>query len=171
MRKVLLLGVVGAALYAGTANHGAPVASTAHASGAAATAAIAYAQGQIGKPYIWGGPTAPGTGDGFDCSGLTQAAWSAAGISIPRTSEEQWAAGPQIPASQAAPGDLVFFAGGDGTPESPGHVGIVTGPDQMIDGYGSGTDVRSESFGLSTSAPGLTDPVGFTDPAASGRAA
>jgi peptidoglycan DL-endopeptidase CwlO len=170
VKKIAVLGAAAVALYAGTAGHGAPVASTAHASGAAATA-IDYAQQQIGRPYIWGGPTAPGTSGGFDCSGLAQAAWAAAGVSIPRTSEEQWAAGPQVPASQAAPGDLVFFAGSDGTATSPGHVGIVTGPGQMIDGYGSGTDVRSESYGLPSSAPGLANPVGFTDPAAAGKGA
>jgi peptidoglycan DL-endopeptidase CwlO len=166
VKKIAVLGAAAVALYVGTANHGAPVTSTAHASGTAATA-ISYAQQQIGKPYQWGG-TGP---DAFDCSGLAQAAWSAAGVSIPRTSEEQWAAGPQVPASQAVPGDLVFFAGSDGTATSPGHVGIVTGPGQMIDGYGSGTDVRSETYGSPSSAPGLANPIGFTDPAAAGKGA
>ena len=47
-------------------------------------------------------------------------AYRAAGINIPRTSEQQWPWGPRIPASQAEPGDLVFFAGSDGTPPRPG---------------------------------------------------
>ena len=63
---------------------------------APAAGVVGYAEQQIGRPYIWGGPTMPGTGAGFDCSGLAQAAWSAAGVTIPRTSEEQWAR-PQIP--------------------------------------------------------------------------
>jgi cell wall-associated NlpC family hydrolase len=90
---------------------------------------IAYAEAQIGKPYLWGA-TGP---DAFDCSGLAMMAYRAAGITIPRTSQQQWAAGPRVPASQARPGDLVFFAGTDGTRAAPGHVGILTGKNQMID--------------------------------------
>jgi len=47
-------------------------------------------------------------------------AYRAAGVTIPRTSQQQWAFGKQIPASQVKPGDLVFFAGSDGTPFSRG---------------------------------------------------
>jgi peptidoglycan DL-endopeptidase CwlO len=116
---------------------------------------IAYAEAQIGKPYQWGG-TGP---DAFDCSGLTMMAYRAAGIDIPRTSQQQWAFGQQIPASQAKPGDLVFFAGSDGTPFSPGHVGIViAGHDMMIDAPQTGQTVTAQSFA------GSTDLVGFTRP-------
>jgi peptidoglycan DL-endopeptidase CwlO len=107
---------------------------------------------------LWGG-TGP---DEFDCSGLTQDAYAAQGVSIPRTSQDQWAAGPQT--SSPKWGDLVFFAGVDGTSSAPGHVGIYLSPDEMIDAYGSGTVVRTESFGLSSSAGGLQDVVGYTDP-------
>ena len=55
--------------------------------------AIGYAREQLGKPYLWGG-TGP---DAFDCSGLVMMAYRAAGINIPRTSEEQWSWGPQDP--------------------------------------------------------------------------
>jgi len=128
----------------------------------AAAAAIAYAQAQLGKPYLWGG-TGPGA---FDCSGLVMQAYAAAGVSIPRTSQDQWAAGPQVSAPR--PGDLVFFAGADGTPAAPGHVGLVVDPawHLMIDAYGAGTVVREETWGLPGSAPGLAGPAGFTDPAA-----
>ncbi|HCU91816.1 MAG TPA: hypothetical protein DHU96_03400 [Actinobacteria bacterium] len=70
---------------------------------------IAYARAQIGKPYQFGA-TGP---DAFDCSGLTMMAYRAAGITIPRTSQQQWAFGKQIPPGQVRPGDLVFFAGAD----------------------------------------------------------
>jgi cell wall-associated NlpC family hydrolase len=90
---------------------------------------IAYAEAQLGKPYLWGA-TGP---DAFDCSGLAMMAYRAAGITIPRTSQQQWAYGPRVAASQVQPGDLVFFAGSDGTMTAPGHVGIVTGPGTMID--------------------------------------
>ena len=115
---------------------------------------IGYAEAQLGKPYLWGA-TGP---DAFDCSGLAMMAYRAAGISIPRTSQQQWASGRQVPASQVQPGDLVFFAGSDGTMAAPGHVGIVTGHDTMIDAPFTGAVVREESFS------GSTDLVGFTRP-------
>ncbi|MFJ9110384.1 C40 family peptidase [Streptomyces sp. NPDC102283] len=67
--------------------------------------AVAYAVRQIGKPYVWGaeGP------DSFDCSGLTSRAWSAAGRTIPRTSQEQWKRLPKVPVSALRPGDLVIY--------------------------------------------------------------
>ena len=91
-------------------------------------------------------------------------AYASAGITIPRTSQEQWSWGP--PVSTPEPGDLVFFAGGDGMVSAPGHVGLVTGPHTMIEAYAPGYPVRYSTFGLPTSPPGDTDPVGFTDPAA-----
>jgi cell wall-associated NlpC family hydrolase len=127
--------------------------------------AVSYAQEQLGKPYVWGatGPAA------FDCSGLVMMAYRTAGVTIPRTSQEEWKQLPHVPAGQVQPGDLVFFAGADGTAASPGHVGLIVDPAQhlMIDAYGAGTVVREETWGLPGSAPGLAVPVGFTDPAAS----
>ena len=127
-----------------------------------AAAVIAYARAQLGKPYLWGG-TGP---DAYDCSGLAMAAYAAAGDSIPRTSQEQWAAGPQVSTPQ--PGDLVFFPGADGTRASPGHVGIVVDPaeDLMIDAYASGVPVGYATYGLAASQAGLNQVIGFTDPAA-----
>src|ERR1039458_8283218 len=115
---------------------------------------IAYAEAQLGKPYLWGA-TGPGA---FDCSGLTMMAYRAAGITIPRTSQQQWAYGTSIPASQAQPGDLVFFAGSDGTMTAPGHVGIVTSHDTMIDAPYTGQVVREESLSGSTDLAGFTSP-------------
>jgi len=122
--------------------------------------AISYAREQLGKPYLWGG-TGP---DAFDCSGLVMMAYRAAGINIPRTSEDQWAWGPQIPASQVQPGDLVFFAGSDGTPTSPGHVGLVIGKNTMIEAYATGFPIRISQFGTAASAPGDGTVVGFIRP-------
>jgi len=117
--------------------------------------AIAYAEAQIGKPYLYGA-TGP---DSFDCSGLVYRAyglpWSQ------RTSEEQYASERHVRTPK--PGDLVFFTGSPIDPP-PGHVGIVVGSHKMIDAYGAGTAVRVESFGLTRSAPGLGDPVGYTQP-------
>jgi cell wall-associated NlpC family hydrolase len=126
----------------------------------AAGAAIAYAQAQLGKPYEWGatGPVA------FDCSGLVMRAYASAGVNLARTSQEQWATERHV--SDPAPGDLVFFAGADGTASAPGHVGLVVDPsrDLMIDAYAPGVPIHEETYGQPGSAPGLQDPVGFTDP-------
>jgi peptidoglycan DL-endopeptidase CwlO len=122
--------------------------------------AIAYAEAQIGKPYQWGG-TGP---DAFDCSGLVMMAYRQAGVDIPRTSEEQWAWGPKIQPGHEEPGDLVFFAGSDGTRTNPGHVGLVIGKDKMVEAYATGFAIRISSFGTSNSAPGDQSVVGFTRP-------
>jgi cell wall-associated NlpC family hydrolase len=129
-----------------------------------AAVVIGYARAQIGKPYLWGG-TGPAA---FDCSGLVYMAYAQAGIAIARTSQEQWATEAHIPAAQAAPGDLVFFAGGDGTPSAPGHVGLVLDPasHSMIEAYATGYAIHVSTYGLDSSLPGDGDPVGFTDPGA-----
>ena len=88
----------------------------------AAAQAIAYARRQLGKPYLWGG-TGP---DAFDCSGLAMEAYAAAGVSIARTSQEQWASEPQV-SSPAAGGPGVLPRRGRHL-ASPGHVGIVVDP-------------------------------------------
>ena len=92
-------------------------------------------------------------------------AYASAGVGIARTSEDQWATEPHVGSPQ--PGDLVFFAGADGTVASPGHVGLVTDPARhlMIDAYAAGVPIHEETYGEPGSAPGLQDPVGFTDPA------
>jgi peptidoglycan DL-endopeptidase CwlO len=121
---------------------------------------IAFARRQIGKPYLWGG-TGP---DAFDCSGLMMMAYRAAGIDIPRTAELQWLWGPRVPPGHVEPGDLVFFAGSDGTVTSPGHVGLVIGHNLMIEAYATGFPIRISAFGNSKAAAGDTNPVGFTRP-------
>ena len=87
------------------------------------------------------GPTA---GDaGFDCSGLTHAAYAAAGIALPRTAQTQFDAGPHVPVGQPLlPGDLVFY----GTAASVHHVGLYLGGGLMIDAPDFGQRVKSEPY-------------------------
>jgi cell wall-associated NlpC family hydrolase len=128
----------------------------------AAGKVLAYAEAQLGKPYLYGaaGP------DAFDCSGLAMMAYRAAGILIPRTSQAQWNWGTRVPATLLRAGDLVFFAGADGTPAAPGHVGIVVNPaaHTMIDAYATGHPVEQDTYGLPTSKGGLSPVTGFTRP-------
>lgn len=112
------------------------------APGGPAAVAVAYALDQIGTPYRWGGD-GPG---GFDCSGLTQAAYAAAGIVIPRTSETQWSALPHVALIDLLPGDLVFFDPGEFVAGLPGHVGIYLGDDEMVDAPHSGASVRIDDL-------------------------
>jgi peptidoglycan DL-endopeptidase CwlO len=98
--------------------------------------AVEFAFDQIGCPYVFGG-TGP-CADGFDCSGLTQAAWAFAGVSIPRTSEEQ-ADLTAVPESELQPGDILEFL-------DDGHVGIYVGNNELIDAPQTGEDVQEVSF-------------------------
>lgn len=105
-----------------------------------AARALAFARSQLGTPYRWGG-----TGDGgFDCSGLTQWAYAAAGVRLPRTAEAQYHATQRLSRDQLQPGDLVFFNHPD--TQQPGvlitHVGLYAGNDQMIDAPAPGAVVR-----------------------------
>ncbi|MEU6479579.1 NlpC/P60 family protein [Streptomyces sp. NPDC047017] len=97
-----------------------------------AAAAVAYAYGKLGSPYVWGA-TGP---DAFDCSGLAQAAYRAAGISIPRTTYAQINSGHRVSRSELRPGDLVFFYSG------VSHVGIYVGGGQMIHAPNPSAPVR-----------------------------
>lgn len=93
--------------------------------------AIWFAYQQLGKPYVWGA-TGP---DYYDCSGLVQAAWGYAGVAIPRSTYDQYAALPHVPMSAIQPGDLIFFDG-------VGHVGIYVGNNTIIDAPQSGENVE-----------------------------
>ena len=112
----------------------APASSTAPApSYTQADKAVMFAHAQLGCPYVWGG-TGPCSA-GFDCSGLVMMAWAYAGVSIPRTSEEQEAELPHVPESEMAPGDLLVVLGGD-------HVGMYVGNGNVIAAPGPGVPVQ-----------------------------
>jgi cell wall-associated NlpC family hydrolase len=102
--------------------------------------AVAFAYAQLGCPYVYGG-TGP-CNSGYDCSGLVQAAWAAAGVSIPRDTYEQWAALPHISMSSLQPGDLLYYNG-------IGHVAIYVGGGYIIDAPVPGASV--EKIPMSTS--------------------
>ena len=98
--------------------------------------ALRFALSQVGKPYVYGG-AGP---DAYDCSGLTQSAWRAAGVSIPRTTWQQAAFGSHVPLSAIQPGDLVVFY------SDASHVGIYSGNGQVVVAPHEGTTVRLEAM-------------------------
>jgi len=104
------------------------------ASGSAGIA-VAYAAAQMGKPYCYAGKGP----DCYDCSGLTQSAWGAAGVSIPGNSEAQFGSLPRVPMDQIQPGDILWF---------PGHVGIYAGGGQVINATHTGDVVRVHPVSL-----------------------
>lgn len=97
---------------------------------------LAFAEAQMGKPYVWGA-TGPSS---YDCSGLTQAAWRAAGVDLPRTTWDQVKAGTRVATEDLRPGDLVFFY------DDISHVGIYKGDGRMIHAPRPGANVREESI-------------------------
>jgi cell wall-associated NlpC family hydrolase len=107
--------------------------------------AVSFVYQQLGCPYTYGatGPCSVG----FDCSGLVQAAWAYAGVSIPRDTYEQWAALPHISSSQIQIGDLLYYNG-------IGHVAMYVGNGYIIDAPHTGAVVEkipmSESWYAST---------------------
>lgn len=107
-------------------------AATAQAPNSRAAAAVSYAYSKLGSPYVWGavGP------DAFDCSGLVQAAYRSAGLSLPRTTYAQIDAGRRVSRSELLPGDLVFFYSGIS------HVGLYIGNGQMIHAPNPSAPVR-----------------------------
>ncbi|UXY31558.1 C40 family peptidase [Streptomyces sp. HUAS TT20] len=111
--------------------------------GGKAMKALAFARAQIGRPCVWGamGP------DSYDCSSLTQAAWKAAGVALPRGAAEQAHAGTPVAVTDIQVGDLVVFF------DNASHVGLCTGNGMMIHAPGPGSSIREESiYGAGESA-------------------
>jgi cell wall-associated NlpC family hydrolase len=106
------------------------------ANSGAAQIAVNTALAQVGKPYVWAaaGPNS------FDCSGLTQFAYAAAGISLPHSSSGQSGMGAPVSRADLQPGDLVFFY----SPVS--HVGMYIGNGQMVHASTSGEPVKVASL-------------------------
>ncbi|HET9168729.1 MAG TPA: NlpC/P60 family protein [Actinospica sp.] len=112
------------------------------ASGRAAIA-VAYAESKVGDEYVYGG-NGPNV---FDCSGLMQQSWLAAGISIPRTSFEEWDTLPHISRSELQPGDLIYMLEpGASAADGPGHVGMYIGNGMMIHATHPGSYVQWASI-------------------------
>ncbi len=105
-------------------------------------AVIAYAQAQIGKPYIYD-TAGPNT---FDCSGLTMMAWAQAGVSMPHYSGAQYAMFPHVPLNQLQPGDLVFWG-----PGGSQHVALYVGSGMVIAATHTGSFVLEQPFDYATS--------------------
>ena len=97
--------------------------------------ALAFAKSQLGKPYRYAsaGPNA------YDCSGLTSAAWSKVGVSLPRTSQSQIGVGRSVSKSELQPGDLVFYYSGIS------HVGLYAGNGQIVHAPRPGKSVEYAS--------------------------
>jgi len=111
--------------------------------------AVAYAYAQVGCPYVFGG-TGP-CSSGFDCSGLTMESWAHAGVSIPRTSYDQWASLPHVSLSAVQPGDILVFYGA-------GHVAIYVGNNKFIQAPTPGQDVQIVTY-QGASTPGIDGAV------------
>ncbi|MBT2444636.1 C40 family peptidase [Streptomyces sp. ISL-36] len=99
--------------------------------------AVEFATAQIGKPYVWG---AEGPGS-YDCSGLTQSAWGAAGRAIPRTSQEQWRLLPRVDIKDMRPGDLIVYY------KDASHIGMYVGNGAMVHAPRPGRNVTIAGAG------------------------
>lgn len=111
------------------------------AADATAERAVEVARDQVGKPYQYGG-NGP---DSFDCSGLTRYAWNAAGVELPRSSSDQYAATTRIDRNELRPGDLVFYH------QPVSHVAMYIGDGRIVESPNSGNSVRISDTGLSRS--------------------
>lgn len=99
--------------------------------------AVRYAYNAIGKPYVWAGEGP----DGYDCSGLTLAAWRAAGKSLPHNAARQWKVVAHISRDALKPGDLVFY-------RNLGHVALYVGDGKVIHAPSAGDHVKLASVDM-----------------------
>jgi hypothetical protein len=128
--------------------HGLPVGYTIPTgTSPAAVAAVTFALGELGKPYVFGatGPAA------YDCSGLMVAAWAAAGHTVTRTTTTQLRDGTATSQAQLSPGDLVLIPGSGGTLASPGHVAMFIGDGLVVEAPHTGDVVKVVTYASLTS--------------------
>ena len=137
-------------------------ASTAYRLESASTArtVVSWAEERLGKPYGWG---AAGPGS-FDAPGLTMDALAQAGVIVTHDANAQWQQTKAHPVAEnrLALGDLVFYAGPDGSPTAPGHVGIYIGNGEIIEAPYAGANVRFDPLTSVTGYVGATDPYAVT---------
>lgn len=112
-------------------------------------AAVAWAQQQVGKPYVYGasGP------DSFDCSGLTMRAWGAAGVAINRSSRDQYRQVYKITYDSMRPGDLIFYGTVASDPGSVNHVAMYIGNGQVVEASRAGIPVRIAAVRWTSTMP------------------
>jgi cell wall-associated NlpC family hydrolase len=117
-------------------------------------AAIRFAYDQLGKPYVWGaeGPRS------YDCSGLTSKAWAAGGVTIPRTSEQQWKQLTHVPLDQLRPGDLIVYF------KAASHIAIYIGDGQVIQAPRPGAYVKISPIAANQPILGAVRPDPDADP-------
>ncbi|WP_157930498.1 C40 family peptidase [Glycomyces xiaoerkulensis] len=99
------------------------------------SAVVDFAYAQLGEPYVYGsaGP------DSWDCSGLVQQSWAAAGYSLSHNVEMQWNEVARISKSELQPGDIVFYSG-------LGHNALYIGDEQIIHAPRTGKNVEIVSM-------------------------
>jgi hypothetical protein len=139
LRWLLLLALT-APLVAGVAGIGQQTAAA--APGAPAAVAVRFALAQLGNPYRWG---ADGPGS-YDCSGLVQTAYRAAGVGLPRVSRQQYGAGRQVSLRALRAGDLLFYAKDTSDRRTIYHVGMYLGAGRMVEAPNRRAPVRIASI-------------------------
>ncbi|WP_449386306.1 NlpC/P60 family protein [Cellulomonas soli] len=122
---------------------------TSRGSAAQGQAAVEAAKTKLGLPYLWGG-VGP---SGYDCSGLTSTSWRTAGVSINRTSRDQYTQVLKISYDQLRPGDLVFWADNPADPSSIYHVAMWVGDGKIIEAKSAGKPVQISSMRWSGTMP------------------
>jgi NlpC/P60 family/Putative peptidoglycan binding domain len=136
----LLLAALAVPLVAGAAGVGQRTAAA--QPGSPAAVAVRFALAQLGKPYRWGA-TGPAS---FDCSGLVQTSYKAAGVRLPRVSRQQHGAGRRVPLRAAQAGDLLFYARNTSDRRTIYHVGMYLGSGRMVEAPHRRAPVRIASI-------------------------
>lgn len=133
--------------------HGLPVKHSSFMSGFAQGGRVnpvSLAESFIGTPYVFGGESP----EGFDCSGLLQYVFAKAGVSIPRTTYQQFQTGKPVGRGALRSGDAVFFTGSDPMNGLPGHVGLYMGGGKVIEAPHTGSTVQVASLAAMSAQDG-----------------